>query len=170
MALPSIWEIIVKNVPLLKASPGGDRVGELKEWIQTGTFPRSLSSLPNILLTPFVVALQLSQYQSYLETTYPQGIDQHEANVATVKHLESVAFCTGLLSAIAISASRNDAALKENGAIAMRIATLVGAIVDDHDASGEKEAGSRSISVAWTSPEVEEEMLSKLKQHSDVST
>jgi hypothetical protein len=168
--LPQCWDTILSDAPSLKHSPGRVLLTELREWIDTGSFSSQLSSLPSILLTPLVVALQLSQYISLLEVSYPEQTDRHQANLAHLGGRQSVAFCTGILSAIAVSASENDAQLQQYGSAAIRVAMLIGAVVDNKDAWGQKDKQSTSISLGWNSCDEENQIKEVLHEFSNAST
>lgn len=168
--LPQYWDVILSDVPSLTHSPGRVLLKELSEWIDTGSFSSQLSSLPSILLTPLVVALQLSQYISLLEVSYPEQTDRHQANFSHLGDQQSVAFCTGILAAIAISASNDDTRLQQYGSAAIRVAMLIGAVVDDKDAWGQRDKQSTSISLGWNSSNEENQIKRVLQEFSDVST
>jgi hypothetical protein len=167
--LPQYWDTILSDVPSLTHSPGRSLLTELGEWIDTGSFSSQLSSLPSILLTPLVVALQLSQYINLLEVSYPGQTDRQQANLVHLGSPQSVAFCTGILAAIAISASENDTQLQQYGSAAIRVAMLIGAVVDDKDAWGQKDEQSTSISLGWNSNDEENQIRGILHEFSSVS-
>jgi hypothetical protein len=116
-----------------------------------------------------VVALQLSQYINLLEVSYPGQTDRQQANLVHLGSPQSVAFCTGILAAIAISASENDTQLQQYGSAAIRVAMLIGAVVDDKDAWGQKDEQSTSISLGWNSNDEENQIRGILHEFSSVS-
>ena len=114
--------------------------------------------MANILLSPLVVAVQLTQYAKYQE-----GKDSREFS-----NIETLGFCTGLLSALAVSCSRNLEELEKYGAVAIRLAMLIGAVVDAQDAMSEH-GPSGSIAASWTSPGAISDLAAVLKAFPDVS-
>ncbi|KAK7731068.1 Type I Iterative PKS [Cytospora paraplurivora] len=149
--LASYWDKLESSIPELNECKGKEALGNLKNWINNGEFGALDFPLPNILLTPLVVVLHLAQYQKLQSST----IDS--------KHIrETLGLCTGLLSAAAISCSENEKQLQEYGAIVVRLAMLLGAIVDSKDASLEPGMRAKSFSVAWTTSGMRTELSSTL--------
>ncbi|KAL4815495.1 hypothetical protein BDW67DRAFT_176303 [Aspergillus spinulosporus] len=126
--LHKYWTDAAAEIPVLQEFPGGN------------TFP-----LPNTILTPLVVASHLAQYLQFLGVTL-QTEDHLSATI--LRTTESMGLCTGLLAATAVACSSTRADLQQYGSVAIRLATLIGSIVDAHDqASG----GSQSFTIAWSS-------------------
>lgn len=139
--LASYWAELESAVPALKDSNGEEALGDLNHWLSTGDFGVVDFPLPNILLTPLVVILHLAQYQ------------QSRTSGKTSRHIkETLGLCTGLLSAAAVSCSESDEQLQQYGATAVRLAMLLGAVVDGNDVSLGPESRAKSYSVGWTSP------------------
>ena len=165
------WPTLSQNMTSLRSlRNGGALLRELRTWVQTGAFHSTNFPLPNILLTPLVVALQLSHFLKYLEVAQPEAEDRHRAHISTLRDPEAVGFCTGLLTAIAVSSAKDDLQLREYGAVAIRIAMLGGAVVDAQDMSGQPDDEAGSFSVAWSSPAAGEEVMQSLKKYPDVSS
>ncbi|KUI60245.1 Conidial yellow pigment biosynthesis polyketide synthase [Cytospora mali] len=150
--LASHWEELKSAVPELENSRGEEALGDLNHWLITGEFGVVNFPLPNILLTPLVVTLHLAQYQNLRSSN---KISRHA--------METLGLCTGLLSAAAVSCSENDEELQRHGAGVVRLAMLLGAVVDSKDASLGPEMRAKSYSVAWASPGMKIE-LSKILQ------
>lgn len=164
------WPDLSQSVTSLEGLRDGDALlRELQTWVQSGVLDSTKFPLPNILLTPLVVALQLSHYLKYLELKQAKDEDQHDAHLHTLRDSEAVGFCTGLLTAIAVSSAKDDRQLRENGAIAIRLAMLAGAVVDAQDMSGQPDDEAGSFSVAWNSPAAGEEVMKSLKNYPEVS-
>jgi len=125
---------------------------DLNGWINSEKPSLSPFVLPNILLNPLVVIAQLLQYSSYLKLTCPTTVDDRHLHATTQHNTETLGFCTGLLSAFAVSASTGDEQLRKHGATAIRLAMLIGAAVDAQEAP-EKSGPSQSFSAAWHSQE-----------------
>ncbi|KAF2235726.1 ketoacyl-synt-domain-containing protein [Viridothelium virens] len=97
-----------------------------------------------MLLTPLVVLTQLTQFWHYLELHY--GTVDHGLHVLRNQKAQTLGFCTGLLSAYAVASSFNQDDLERYGAVAIRLATLVGAIVDAYDID---QGRATSFTTAW---------------------
>uniref|UniRef100_A0A8H7NLY2 Carrier domain-containing protein n=1 Tax=Bionectria ochroleuca TaxID=29856 RepID=A0A8H7NLY2_BIOOC len=124
----------------------------LDSWIKTGHLP---SPLPNTVVTPLVVIGHLVQFIQYKELS----------RLSNLEGVESLGFCTGLLSAFAISSSRDEAEIQKHGAAAIRLAAFVGAIVDaDNFAEGTEEEAV-SLSAAWKSTDGESTLKSILSSY-----
>ena len=159
--LPSHWNTLVTRFPKLQEIPGEKYLHDLDTWFRTGVVEQAAFQLPNILLTPLVVLSQLAQFSRYLSLSLSnaslQAQDLHTTFVQ--RNVETVGFCTGLLSASVVSSSSNQAAFRRNGAVAVRLAMLIGALVDAQDASDRLHGRSKSFAVAWTSPDMEAELV-----------
>lgn len=138
--LASYWTELESTIPGLKESHGEEAMGDLNHWLSTGEFGVVKFPLPNILLTPLVVILHLAQYQQLRNSS---KISRHTK--------ETLGLCTGLLSAAAVSCSDDDKQLQQNGATVVRLAMVLGAVVDGNDVSLGPEMRAKSYSVAWTS-------------------
>lgn len=153
------WDGLSEVVPTLNTFPGSKHLKILDEWFRTGRFPDRSFPLANILLTPLVVIAQLIQYWEYQSIV---GVN-HAAN-------ETLGLCTGLLTAVAASSSTNPSQLRKYGGVAIRLAMAIGAVVDAQD-TDEDDAGIwSSLSVAWNSPDRQEELLKILERHPEVSS
>lgn len=138
-----------------------DLLVELNQWLRTDhpLSARVLSS--NITLTPLTVIHQLIQYESYLELVFPE-VDADRRSSSLRYSTETVGFCTGLLSASAISSTRDRASFEKYAASAIRIAMLCGLVVD---AGNQIEDGNQatSLAAAWHSPEAHKQMVEALE-------
>ncbi|KAI5241808.1 polyketide synthase [Aureobasidium subglaciale] len=106
------------------------------------------SSLPNVLLTPLVVMGHLIEYTLLTHST--SAFDDSLSQV--------FGLCTGMLASFAIASSRDWTSLANYGAVALRLAVLIGAIVDaseDDAAAGP----SRSFAAAWAGSMGREDIL-----------
>lgn len=122
--------------------------------------------LPNTILSPLVVISQLLQYTACLDLVVPvEGPDKHLIS-STSHNTQTLGFCTGLLSAFAISSSTSEETLRQHGATAIRLAMLIGAAVD----AQEDIEPSQSFSAVWHSPEQKTSLTKELENiGSDVS-
>lgn len=143
-------EIIFAEIPTLKRANVREQLLDLREALTTGRSLRVDDHLPNALLVPIVVATHLVQYVTLLERS---GLP-HEDFVAKVD-AETLGLCTGLLGAFAVASSHNQCDLEKYGSASVRIALLVGLVVD----LGEATSPSKSLSVGWSSPKAFEDLL-----------
>ncbi|KAF3483339.1 polyketide synthase [Arthroderma uncinatum] len=162
-SLPELWDTASKELPTIQSLPGGKLLQTLKTWLKENSVTETIFPLPNTLLTPLVVVTHLTQYLRYLEhvdPTYP-GPNHLQSPIHTDS--ETLGLCTGLLSAIVVSSSTNKEQFQHNGAVAIRLAMLIGALVDAEDESS-PEGGSISQSITWNSLKSQAKMLEVLKR------
>ncbi|KAI4180322.1 MAG: hypothetical protein L6R41_007301, partial [Letrouitia leprolyta] len=135
--LPGHWNTFCRKFPHLQAIPGEQLLQDLKAWLQKGAFPAQRSlQLPNIILTPLVVITQLAQYAEYLQLCHP-NLQFDDAFATSISNGETLGMCTGILSAIAVSCSTTKMQFAEHGSAAIRLAVLIGGLVDAQDAHDE---------------------------------
>ncbi|PYH90619.1 polyketide synthase [Aspergillus ellipticus CBS 707.79] len=139
--LPALWDDLVTAIPNLRDLPDvAQRLKELSEWFQSSNqeVPRVAFPLQNVLLTPLVVLTQLAQYAVFVQAVEGEGSSLGE-------DVQTVGLCTGLLSALAVSAGRTREELGTWGKVAVRLAVVVGAVVDLDDLKEE----AQSLAVSW---------------------
>ncbi|KAJ5608144.1 type I iterative polyketide synthase [Penicillium hordei] len=151
--LPIIWESLVKQVPKLQHVEGQRLLRELHRGLQTGSLPDSLFPLPNILLSPLVVIVQLTQYLAFVRSGLPGLGDTDEIPQSVLETSESLGLCTGILSAFAVSCASSLAKVQQYGAVAVRLSMLVGALVDAEEASPDTGSPAMSFSMSWNALE-----------------
>ena len=139
------WDSVMSALPLLGVLDGPRLLGRLATWLQTDKLEDLPFPLPNILLTPLVVVSHLLQYQQLGEIS-DHGPEDYLPGIS-----ETLGLCTGHLSAAAVSCSETQSELYHYGAAAIRIAMLVGALVDAKDVSMGVDGRAKSFSVAWDS-------------------
>jgi hypothetical protein len=159
--LPERWNKLAKQFPKLETIPGERLLNELKHWFQDDDSHTATAQLPNVLLTPLVVLTQLTQFSRYLAHSQAgASVQVNDAFQALAqRHVETVGLCTGLLSASAISSASDEATFRQYGAVAVRLAMVIGALVDCQDASDKLHGPSRSFAVAWASPEMASDLF-----------
>lgn len=128
------------------------------------------------ILQPLVVLTQLTQYWRYLAHCRERVEDRSTCASAAdrqaelfARHLagrtssQTLGFCTGLLSAFAVSTSRNKNDLQRYSAVAVRLAMRVGAVVDSQEAPRKRlgHGKSQSFATAWRN-EQEAEVVSQV--------
>lgn len=166
--LPGYWNSLSHALPRLQPTPGAKLLEDLNDWLRKDTFTQASFPLPNILLTPLVVITHLTQYSRYLELVQPDSVEINDLNASFEQNVETLGFCTGLLSAIAVSSSANQGQLRQFGAVAVRLAMLIGALVDAQEISADLHGESMSFSVAWNSAQSGAEMTRILKRFPEV--
>jgi Starter unit:ACP transacylase in aflatoxin biosynthesis len=167
--LPGYWDTLSETVPSLQHFPGAKLLEDLNNWLRTGEFTQASFPLPNVLLTPLVIITHLAQYLKFLELIQPDAPESHDLHAAFKRDGETLGLCSGLLSAAAVSCSADQAELHHYGPVAMRLAMLVGALVDAQDVSADLQGGSKAFSVAWNSPETGVKMEEIMKSFPEVS-
>lgn len=134
---------------------------ELNQWLRTDS-PLSAQILTsNTILTPLTVIYQLIQYNSYLEMAFSEVQDDRRFSMLRY-FAETVGFCTGLLSASAVSCTRNKSSFEEYGSNAIRIAMMCGLVVDAQNHMDDEKA--ISVATVWHSPEARNRMVEVLER------
>ncbi|EED22683.1 polyketide synthase, putative [Talaromyces stipitatus ATCC 10500] len=148
--LPSIWKDFVKEFPKYGVILGEDLLRHLIEWTKTGDLTLSANEhLPNIILSPLVVITHITEYLKYLDTA--------TAKSSYGSSIETLGFCIGFLSALAVSISKDTKDIERYGANAIRLAMIIGGIVDVQDVL-DTEGPSKSLATAWNSAKAAEEL------------
>lgn len=143
-----------------RAVPGASQLAQLDSWIRHGTtdIPAE-STLPSIIVGPLVVLVQLTQYWRYLELIH-QGQAPADVQASVVaaaksdKKFEVLGFCFGLLGSLSVASASNRQEFQKYGATAMRLAMLIGALVDAREVwdTTSGKGGSVSFAIAWLGP------------------
>ena len=96
---------------------------DLSEWIITGQSSRIANCVAGMISLPLLVIIQVCQYLQYLELC---GLS-HSEFMAQLRHRGGVqGYCGGLLPALAIACSKNEAEVVVNAVTAMRLALAIG--------------------------------------------
>jgi len=156
--LPTYWNALIKKIPEVAGTvPGEKLLADLDSLLRRGLeHGQEEVNLPNMILTPLVVLTQLTQYSRYLELNQiidgrkPEDLQADLLKRHSLKpnRIETLGFCTGLLSAFAVASSHTQDEFKRYGAVAVRLAMLVGALVDAQEAWNKSLGQGRSISYA----------------------
>ncbi|KAJ5825720.1 hypothetical protein N7474_002858 [Penicillium riverlandense] len=126
--LPRLWGTLLEADSELKAISGKQILERFSKWLDGETLLDTASILnPNLLLSPLTVISQLVEYLNYLTENPTQC---HLRILNGVKDGGIQGFCTGFLTALALSCSRDDKDIVELGAVALRLAACIGAYVD----------------------------------------
>ena len=167
--LPKLWGPLVQSVPALQHFNGEELLQALNQGLQNGEISESVFPLPNILLTPLVVIAQLTQYSSFLKAALPGLVDTDEIPVSITESTEILGLCTGILSSLAVGCSSSLAKLQYYGSVAVRLAVIIGALVDAREASSSSEGSSKSFSMSWSGAESSEVVTKILDNFPEVS-
>ncbi|OTB00230.1 hypothetical protein M426DRAFT_66280 [Hypoxylon sp. CI-4A] len=159
--LPSLWNNLATRFPKLQDIPGEKYLKILEGWFKTGIVDQATFQLPNIILTPLVALTQLTQFARYLSLVFSNAPSQGQdlQSAFSKLNIETVGFCTGLLGASAVSSSFDQTSFQQYGAVAIRLATLIGALVDAQDISDRLHGRSKSFAAAWTSESMSKELV-----------
>ncbi|KAL7626107.1 hypothetical protein AAE478_002877 [Parahypoxylon ruwenzoriense] len=152
--LPQLWKTLTTSIPSLQTATGLKQLEDLTDALRTGRQLEIPFPLPNKLLIPLVIASHLTQYATFLERSNTERgpVDLFSS---AKSDRETLGLCTGLLSAFAVSSTSSREQFKKYGAVAVRLAMLVGTVVDAQDEVTEP---SKSLSAAWNSAESGEEL------------
>lgn len=168
--LPRCWDQLTSKIPQLQKTIDGRKyLSNLNSWLRReGVESAQLEKqehLPNLVLTPLVVLTQLTQYWSYLELNHQLRGDSVNADLQAdmlarqgdhgTSQVQALGFCTGLLSAFAVASARSQDEFRKYGAVAVRLAMLIGALVDAQEMWNDNEGHglSASYATAWRTPE-----------------
>lgn len=158
--LPSCWNELVGSFPKYNAIKGTSILQSLKEWINTGKFgDYETQNLPNIILSPLVIITHITEYKNYRDAIAPNDSFQSST--------ETLGFCMGFLSALAVSISKDEQDIERYGSTAIRLAMIIGGIVDAQEVLN-SHGSSKSVATAWNSLKAENELKAILKQFPEV--
>jgi hypothetical protein len=166
--LPTYWDSLSRAIPTLQPFPGLKLLDDFNNWLKTGQLKEATFPLPNIILTPLVVITHLTQYSRFLEIIQPGSLGGQDVHASFKRNTETLGLCTGLLSATAVSCSADGLQLQHYGSVAVRLAMVIGALVDAQDISNGPHGGSKAFSVAWNTVESGVEMTEILKGFPEV--
>ncbi|KAI2464015.1 hypothetical protein F4781DRAFT_436827 [Annulohypoxylon bovei var. microspora] len=164
-SLPYTWDTVSTRIPSLSSIPGAQLLTDLGTWLQKGPPEQGVGDLPNIVLAPLTVLTQLAQYQRYVERHYSNKLDAHET-LLREGNIQAVGFCMGLLPAFAVASSKNMQEWHYNAAVAVRLAMIVGAVVDAADIADSK-GSSESFAISWKNSDQRENLEHILGQFLD---
>lgn len=166
--LPKLWDNFAASDVTAQQSNTGKLLENLNAWISSATVPEEAFPLPNVLLSPLVVIGQVIEYITFLMAAFPDLEDKDELSKSITEETETIGLCTGTLSAFAVACSYDLADIQHYGAVGVRLAMLVGAIVDAEEALSDPERKSLSLSVSWNSAEFSDSLAHVLDTFPDV--
>ena len=157
LKLHDVWTILAEQRQDIADLGQGPRyLQNMSEWLKTGKSAPIAYSMSGILTLPMLVIIQICQYFQYLELhgiTHAQFLAQLRAGGGVQ------GYCGGLLPAIAIACSRDEAEVVENAAKAARIALAIGAYGELGD--DESVPGATTIVVRLKRPGQGEEIIGR---------
>lgn len=166
--LPSHWETVSKKISLFQYIDGKQQLEELSTALDNGEIPLSSFPLSNILLSPLVVIAQLIQYRDFLKAAFPDLKETDTFPTSLASSIETLGLCTGTLGAFAVACSSTLEELYIHGKTAVRLAMLLGALVDAEESSPTSGGKSTSFSVSWNSVKSDEVLKSILREFDEV--
>ena len=156
--LPRYAASFTQRIARLKSSHVSEHVHDLANLLQPGIGTPTPAVLPNSVLTPLVVLHHLAQFTQYMEADGVQATALTATEwLSKLDQAETLGFCSGQLSAAVISSARHHTDFQVHGAVALRLAVLIGALVDAVDADPVS-GRSRSFSLLWSSAEQKREL------------
>jgi hypothetical protein len=139
---------------------------ELVLGLQTGDLGKLKFPLANILLSPLVVIIHLTEYLALVKAENSNLAETESLPSELLEKTEVLGLCTGILAGIAVNCSSSLAQLQNHGTNAIRLAMLAGALVDAEQSSPDSE-DSISFSVSWSGIETLasiQDLLSEIPQ------
>ena len=135
--LQDVWAVLAnEREDIADLGQGPRYVQDLSEWFITGNSSKIANRMSGILSLPLLVVMQTCQYFQYLEL-HGMSHSQLMAHLRAGGGIQG--YCGGLLPAIAIASSHDEAEVVENAAKAARIALAIGAygeLGDDESVPG----------------------------------
>jgi hypothetical protein len=125
-ALPEWWNTVSRSHKFLQRVPGHALLQRLRQWLVEGIQVEVQEPVPNTFLAPLTVGMHVVEYLSYLESKSVS----HASVLRATGACGFQGLCIGQLTAIACSSATNDSELHEQAAVALRLAVLIGAIID----------------------------------------
>ncbi|GAB1198685.1 hypothetical protein APSETT444_008013 [Aspergillus pseudonomiae] len=141
-------------VQKLQNIPGTQQLRDLAEWFRTGEVPTDSFPLTYIQLAPILMITHFVEYWQYLRLGHPKSPTSGNEPLTEGSVVEIVGFCIGFLSAAVVSVASNQEELWKYGAVALRLATLMGAIGD----AQEREEEYTSLATVWKSADLEKRL------------
>jgi hypothetical protein len=125
-ALPEWWDSISRSHRFLQRVPGHASLGRLRRWLVEGLPDEVEEPTPNVFLAPLTVGMHVVEYLSYLES---ESVS-HASVLQATRTNGFQGLCIGQLTAIACSSATNESEFIKQAVVAVRLAVLIGAIID----------------------------------------
>ena len=155
--LKDVWAVLAnQREDIADLGQGPRYVQDLSEWLVTGKSSKIANRMSGILSLPLLVVIQTCQYFQYLELnglSHAQLLSELRAGGGMQ------GYCGGLLPAIGIASSNDEAEVVENAAKAARIALAIGAYGELGD--DESVPGATTIVVRCKRPGQGDELIER---------
>lgn len=167
--LPTAWNALVTFDPQLNSPDARDQLEQLVSLLEghghdQGLVPEAGNNttvMPNVILAPLTVLTHVVEYFTYLKNT---GSSHRNVLQSVARAGGFQGLCTGLLSAIAMSISDDEAQVVQIAASTLNLALAIGAYVDLDAQSG----GVSCFVVRWKQQGAREQVLGILDQFPQV--
>ncbi|KAI0531600.1 hypothetical protein GGR58DRAFT_508326 [Xylaria digitata] len=155
LELPALWLDIVDAYPELENASAAKRLDEVSRFFQGGLTPEFSGGSNNTVLCPLTVASHIVEFDKLSHGTEPSQFTDVQG------------FCLGFLMAAAISCATNEEQYRALAVKAVRIALLLGAVVDANTLrySDGEEDGASTIAVRWKLDTHLQELQEAIKLH-----
>lgn len=161
--LPQLWGTLLEADSTLHKVSGKRILERYTRWLDgEPLLDKDSSSHSNMILSPLTVIMHLVEYTSHL---HKSNLD-HLHILDGAKHGGIQGFCTGFLTAITLSISRDAKDIAELGAVAVRLAACIGAYVDLDQCTTSDYA---CLAVRWPITSDEQTVKEILAKHEGVS-
>lgn len=128
--LPQTWQSLVRHRPDLSVSQRGWSAAEsLAKWTDTSDSGSIASGTSGSLTLPLLTIIQICQYFQYLDSKSLR----HSELLQLVRKGGIHGYCGGLLPAVAVAVSTDEAELVHNASKALRLALVIGTYGDIGD-------------------------------------
>ena len=163
--LHSVWQKLVQWDPRLEAVPGKESLANISHWLDHGDFPTTSRRFPNVLSTPLTTIIHIVQYLRYIEEN--KAIS-HSQILECASKGGVQGFCTGILTALAVALSKDEADVITLGGIALRLAVGIGAYVDLDGAYSNPPNETCCYAIRWRAELGKDKVLEILNAYPDV--
>ncbi|RMZ76239.1 hypothetical protein DV738_g5040, partial [Chaetothyriales sp. CBS 135597] len=130
-------------------------------WLKGAALNPLQTPAPNSLLTSLTLLVQFLQYINFLDTQ--NDAHAHEKILKSTEKGGIQGFCSGLLSAIAVSSSKSASDLGDSAAKSFRLAFAIGAAVD-LDAQDNELGSASCIAVRWKTDQARDTLKQVLER------
>ncbi|RMD39763.1 hypothetical protein DV735_g5370, partial [Chaetothyriales sp. CBS 134920] len=130
-------------------------------WLKGAALNPLQTPAPNSLLTSLTLLVQFLQYINFLDSQNDPHAHEHILKSTEKGGIQG--FCSGLLSAIAVSSSKSASDLGESAAKSFRLAFAIGAAVD-LDAQDNELGAASCIAVRWKTDQARDSLKKLLER------
>lgn len=142
IALPKTWRSLAAKEPEIgKNHDASDLIETFPRWLQSGDSETLETHMSGLVTLPLLSIIHIVQYLDYLQRL---GLG-HSDFLENVETGGIQGYCLGLISAIVISAGKDEAEVIENAAYSIRLALAIGAFGDIGSSPNEAESNTLQI-------------------------